>query len=92
MRNGPALAAVVLNQNWRLRSEPLGGESRFRPVSVGISGGYYQHFGKHFYVYPTLAYTHNKVVSGKASVNGTNYTVERFAPNGSIHMGWERAM
>lgn len=91
MRNGPALGAVVLNQNWRLRSAPLAGETRFRPVSVGVTGGYYWHVGRHFYVYPTAAFTYNTVVSGKASVNGTAYHVARFGPNASLHMGWERA-
>jgi hypothetical protein len=89
MRNGPALGAIVLNQNWRMRSEPLAGETKFRPVSVGISGGYYHHFGKHFYVYPTVAYTYNNVQSGSTSINGTSYKVERLAPNGSVHVGWE---
>ncbi len=89
MRSGPALAAVVLNQNWRLRSESLNGETRFRPLSVGLSGGYYVKFGKHFYVYPTAAFTRNHVVSGSTSIKGTAYTVEKFGPNASIHAGWE---
>lgn len=89
MRSGPALAAVVLNQNWRLRSESLGGETRFRPLSVGLSGGYYAKFGKHFYVYPTAAFTRNHVVSGSPSLHGVAYTVEKFGPNASIHAGWE---
>jgi hypothetical protein len=89
MRNGPALGAVVLNQNWSLRSTKLGGETRFRPLSVGVAGGYYQHIGRHFYVYPTVAFTNNQVVSGSTSVGGTRYTVQRWAPNGSVHVGWE---
>ena len=39
MNSGPALGAVVLNQSWRLRSEPLGGETRFRPISAASSRG-----------------------------------------------------
>jgi hypothetical protein len=89
MRNGPALAAIVLNQNWRLRSAPLGGETRFRTLSVGLSGGYYFHIGKHFYIHQTAAFTHNDVSSGSTSVNGTNYKVEEWGPNGSVHIGWE---
>jgi hypothetical protein len=89
MKNGPAVAAIVLNQNWRLRSETLGGETRFRPVSVGISGGYYFHIGEHFYVYPTAAYTYNNVHSGSTSVGGVPYTVEKWGPNASAHIGWE---
>ncbi|MES1254743.1 MAG: hypothetical protein ABUS56_03995 [Acidobacteriota bacterium] len=89
MKSGPALGAVLLNQNWRLRSDRLNGETTFRPLSVGLTGGYYLHFGKHFYVYPTAAYTYNRVVSGETSVRGTNYTVEKFAPNASVHVGWE---
>jgi len=92
MKNGPALAAIVLHQNWNLRSATSGGETRFRPLSVGISGGYYLHVGSHFYVYPTVAYTHNRVIRGTTSVNGTNYKVAKFAPNGSVHIGWERGM
>lgn len=89
MTNGPALAAVVLNQNWRLRSEPLGGETRFRPVSVGLSGGYYFHIGRNFYLYPTAAFTYNWVHSGSTSVQGTSYDVAKWGPNGSLHAGWE---
>lgn len=89
MRSGPALGGVVLNQNWRLRSETLGGESDFRPLSVGLTGGYYVHLGKHLYLYPTAAFTYNAVVSGEAAVNGTAYRVARFGPNASLHMGWE---
>lgn len=89
MRNGPAIGAIVLNQNWRLRSKPLGGETRFSPLSAGMTGGFYQHFGKHFYVYPTVAFTYNTVQSGSTSVNGVNYTVGTFGPNASLHAGWE---
>ena len=88
MRNGPALAAIVLNQNWHMQSVPLDGETRFRTLSIGISGGYYLHVGQHFYIYPTAAYTYNRVTSGDASVNGTSYKVEKLAPNGSVHVGW----
>lgn len=91
LRSGPAVAAVVLNQNWRLRSEPLGGETRFRPVSVGLSAGYYFQVGPHFYVYPTVAFTNNWVSSGDPSIHGTGYRVEPWAPNGSVHAGWEWA-
>ena len=88
MRSGPALGAVILNQNWRLRSAPLGGETRFRTLSVGVTGGYYVHIGRHFYLYPTAAFAYNSV-SGSTSINGTSYEVERFSPNGSLHAGWE---
>ena len=88
MKSGPALGAVMLNQNWRLRSEPLGGETRFRTFSVGVTGGYYIHIGTHFYLYPTAAFTYNGV-SGSTSVHGTSYEVERFSPNASLHAGWE---
>ena len=88
MSNGPALGAVVLDQNWRLRSTPLGGETKFRRLCAGITGGYYQHFGKHFYVYPTVTFTDNSVQSGSTSVNGVNNKVAKFSPNGSLHVGW----
>jgi len=87
MVNGPALAAVALNQNWLLRSAPLGGETKFRTLSVGLSGGYYYHIGN-FYIYPTAAFTYNTVQSGQASVNGTPYKVDKFGPNASVHVGW----
>jgi hypothetical protein len=45
----------MLNQNWRLKSEPLAGETGFRTFSIGVTGGYYVHFGRHFYLYPTTA-------------------------------------
>ncbi len=89
MKNGPVLAGIVLNQNWKLNSAALGGETTFRPLSVGLSGGYYLHIGKHFYLYPTVAYTNNTVISGEPVVSGTKYTVQKFAPNGSLHAGWE---
>ena len=88
MKTGPALGAVMLNQSWRLRSEHLGGETRFRTLSVGVTGGYYVHIGSHFYLYPTAAFTYNGV-SGSTSINGTSYGVERFSPNASLHAGWE---
>jgi hypothetical protein len=91
MKSGLALGAVVLNQHWRLRSDRLGGETSFRPLSVGLTAGYYAHIGKHFYVYPTAAFTYNTVVSGGTTLKGTPYSVARMAPNGSLHVGWEWA-
>lgn len=88
MKSGPALGAIVLNQNWRLRSEPLAGETRFRTLSVGLTGGYYLHLGRNFYLYPTAAFTYNGV-SGSTSIKGTSYEVARFSPNASLHAGWE---
>ena len=89
MKSGPAVGAVLLNQSWRLRSDKLGGETRFRPLSVGVTAGYYAHIGPHFYLYPTAAFTYNTVVSGTPSVAGTRYTVEKWSPNASLHAGWE---
>lgn len=88
-KNGPALGAVVLNQHWRLRAERLAGETTFRPLNVGVTGGYYFHVGQHFYLYPTAAFTYNKVYSGETTLQGTRYTVDKFAPNGALHVGWE---
>lgn len=89
MRDGPVLGVIALNQNFRLTSEPLAGSTQFRTLSVGLTGGYYFHIGSQFYIYPTVAFTSNSVVSGETSINGTSYTVERFTPNGSVHVGWE---
>lgn len=89
MKNGPAVGVIVLNQNWRLRAERLTGETTFRPFSVGVAGGYYQHIGKHFYVYPTAAYTRNHVYSGTTTLQGIPYTVEKLGPNASVHVGWD---
>ncbi len=89
MQNGLALGAIVLNQNWRLRGEKLSGETTFQPLSVGVTAGYYIHLGKHLYLYPTTAFTYNSVVSGEASLQGKAYRVAKWAPNGSLHMGWE---
>jgi hypothetical protein len=88
-KNGPALGAIVMNQNWTLRSATLGGESRFKQINAGVTAGYYLHIGKHLYLYPTAAFTFNDVYSGSTTVRGTSYKVERFAPNASLHMGWE---
>jgi hypothetical protein len=89
MKNGPAIGGVFFNQNMRLRSEKLGGETNFRPIGAGISGGYYFHIGKHFYIYPTVAFTRNSVASGSTSVNGVNYHVARYQLQESVHVGWE---
>lgn len=89
MKSGPALGGVVLSQSWRLRSAPLGGETRFRPISAGVTGGYYVHVGPHFYLYPTAAFTVNRVASGTAAIAGVPYTVERQGPVASLHAGWE---
>jgi hypothetical protein len=88
VKSGPALGGVVLNQNWRLRSAPLNGQTTFREISAGVTGGYYVHFGENFYVYPTAAYTYNNVYSGEPSVNGTPFKVDKFSPNASLHVGW----
>ena len=87
--NGPAVHAIVLNQNWRLEAERLGDETRFRPLGVGVSGGYYFHIGRHFYVYPIAAATYNTVYSGETSVQGRNYDVAAWQINPSVHIGWE---
>jgi hypothetical protein len=89
MKNGLALGAVVLNQRWRLSAERLSGSTTFQPLSAGLTAGYYLHLGRHFYIYPTTAFTYNRVVSGKAELQGTAYKVNRFAPNASLHIGWE---
>lgn len=89
MASGPAVGAVLLNQNFRLRSERIGGETTFRPLSVGLTAGYYLHIGRNFYVYPTAAFTYNRVVSGSPVIKGTHYEVERLSPNASLHAGWE---
>lgn len=88
MKSGPAVGVVMLNQNWHLQSEPLAGETHFRTLSVGVTGGYYVHVGKHFYLYPTAALTRN-IVSGTTSIQGVGYEVERWSPNASLHAGWE---
>jgi len=92
MRNGPALAGILFNQHLRLRSEPLNGQTRFRQIGVGVSGGYYVHVGRHFYVYPTGAFTRNAVYSGETSIRGTNFEVSKYEPNASVHVGWEWGM
>jgi hypothetical protein len=89
MKNGPAAGIAVLNQNIRLRAERLTGETKFSEISVGPSGGYYQHIGKHFYLYPTAAYTRNSVYSGETTLQGVPYTVEKWALNYSLHAGWD---
>ena len=89
MKSGPAVGVVALNQNWRLRSDRLTGQTTFRTLSVGITAGYYIHIGRHFYVYPTTAVTRNRVASGSTSIAGTSYEVARYAPNASLHAGWE---
>ena len=92
MTSGPALGGVMLNQNWHLQSAPLSGSTKFSEFSVGVTGGYHCHVGKHFYIYPTAAYTYNNVYSGETTVNGTNYKTDKFSPNASLHVGWASGM
>jgi hypothetical protein len=87
-RSGPALGGVILNQNWRLESAPLNGQTTFREISAGVTGGYYVHLGEHFYIYPIAAYTYNNVYSGETSVRGVSYKTDTFSPNASLHIGW----
>ena len=89
MKSGPAVGVILLNQNWRLRSGAFRGETKFRELSSGITGGYYFHLTKHFYIYPTVAFTRNWVHSGDTSVRGVKYDVAKWGPNGSVHVGWE---
>ena len=91
MKNGLALGAVVLRQRWRLSAERLSGTTSFQPVSVGLTAGYYLHLGRHLYLYPTTAFTYNTVASGTPTIAGTTYRVAKWAPNASLHMGWEWA-
>ena len=88
MRSGFAVGAVMLNQNWKLSAEKIAGETKFRPVGVGLTAGYYKHFGRSFYVYPTTAFTYNSVASGSTRLGNTSYSVAKLAPNASLHMGW----
>jgi len=89
MKDGPVLDAIVINQNWRLRAGSFPGQTNFRQIGAGISGGYYFHIGKHFYIYPTASLTRNRVYSGEASVGGIPYKVRPTQFNGSVHVGWE---
>lgn len=89
MKDGPVLDAIVINQNWRLRSGRFPGQTNFRQIGAGISGGYYFHIGKHFYIYPTASLTRNTVYSGEASLSGIPYKVRPTQFNGSVHVGWE---
>lgn len=88
MKSGPAAGLILLNQNWRLGSNAFGGETKFRELSTGVTGGYYIHLTKHFYLYPTAAYTYNDVTSGQTSLRGLEFHRPRFSFNASIHAGW----
>ncbi|MSV29374.1 MAG: hypothetical protein EXQ52_11640 [Bryobacterales bacterium] len=88
MKSGPAVGGILLNQSWRLRSDAFAGETKFRELSGGITGGYYWHLTKHFYVYPTAAYTYNTVTSGQTSLGGLDFHRPKFSFNGSVHIGW----
>lgn len=89
MKSGPAIGAILFNQNYRMRAENLTGETKFRTLSAGVTGGYYFHVGKHFYIYPTVAFTRNNVVSGQTSLQGVNYQVKNWGMNETVHIGWE---
>ena len=89
MKNGAVIDAIVTNQNWRLRASNLVGETKFKQIGAGVSGGYYIHIGKHFYVYPTASLTRNTVYSGGTSIGNFQYRVRPVQFNGSVHVGWE---
>jgi hypothetical protein len=88
MKSGPAVGVILLNQSWRLRSGTLSGETKFREMSGGITGGYYVHLTKHFYLYPTAAYTYNTVTSGQTSLQGVAFHRPKFGVNATVHVGW----
>ena len=54
-----------------------------------MTGGYYFCLGKRFYIYPAAAFTRNSVHSGTTTLQGVPYTVEKFGPNASLHVGWD---
>jgi hypothetical protein len=87
MKNGPVLDAIAINQRWKLVAERVGDETKFSPLGVGLSGGYYFHIGRHFYFYPTASLTYNGVYSGATTVGGFDYRVPKVQPNGSLHVG-----
>lgn len=87
-KSGPALGGVILNQHWQLESLPLDGDTTFRELRAGLTGGYYFHIGNNFYIYPTAAITYNNVYSGETSVASTNFETDTFSPNASLHVGW----
>ena len=81
MKSGPRVRRrdSELNQNSGVCSRaPLNGEATFRELSAGVTGGYYVHLGRHFYIYPTAAYTYNNVYSGETSIKGINHKTDRF--------------
>jgi hypothetical protein len=89
MENGPVLDGVIINQRWKVVAERIGGETKFSPLGIGMSGGYYFHIGRHFYLYPTASLTYNVFYSGTTTVQGLDYRVPQVQPNGSLHVGWE---
>lgn len=88
-KDGPAVDAILLNQLWRVEAERLGGETHFKTIGVGVSGGYYFHIGPSFYLYPNAAVTYEAVYSGDTRVKGVEYEVSPVGINGSLHVGWE---
>jgi hypothetical protein len=87
--DGPAVDAIVLNQLWHVEAPRLGGDTHFKTIGAGISGGYYVHIGSHFYLYPNAAVTYDAVYSGEPSVQGRKYEVSPIGFAGSVHIGWE---
>ena len=87
--NGLAVHAIALNQDWRLEAERLGAATDFRPLGLGVAGGYYFHIGRHLYAYPIAAATYNTVYSGDTSVQGREYEVAAWQINPSVHIGWQ---
>ena len=91
LKNGPAVGVVVRNEFLGLRVFNQTQETTFRTVRVGLLGGYYQRVGRHFYLYPTAAYTRNTTRSGNTTPHGPAYSVKQWSSTASVHAGWEWA-
>lgn len=97
----PRSAEPVFTRGWeavRVDAKRRASQAEPKPkpkakaASAKSRRGYYVHLGEHVYLYPTAAFTYNRVISGSTSVRGTNYHVEKLAPNASLHAGdqWGR--
>lgn len=80
---------IAMKQKWSITSDALHENSDFTVMSYGASVGYTYHIGKHFYLYPTIAYVGNSVTNGSNKIQGEKFNVPDSDFAESLHVGYE---
>jgi hypothetical protein len=51
------LDGIIIIQRWTVVAERIDSETKFNPLGIGLSGGYYFCTGRHFCLYLTASLT-----------------------------------